>query len=231
MPFSLGFQFYPWVERVLRVRKNPLATYGLALTMVALAVVVRWLVAEHAGAQVFTTFYPAIIIAALFGGLRPGIFATVLSTVAAWYFLVPRFFALPVGGQLPELTLFVVIRSLDVGVAVLVNVIVDRLVIQQRNVQLLLEAAPNGFVSVDGQGTIKLVMLAGCERLHANDMEAIVPLREGTSGYAEHDREKYKWRHLVENFFCSIKAFRRIATRYEKTDKCFAAIINLVAKG
>jgi hypothetical protein len=25
------------------------------------------------------------------------------------------------------------------------------------------------------------------------------------------------------------KAFRRIATRYEKTDKCFAAIINLVA--
>jgi transposase len=55
-------------------------------------------------------------------------------------------------------------------------------------------------------------------------MEAVIPLREGTSGYAEHDREKYKWRHLVEN-----KAFQRIATRYEKTDKCFAAIINLVA--
>src|SRR6516162_9538484 len=34
----------------------------------------------------------------------------------------------------------------------------------------------------------------------ANDMEAVIPLREGTSGYAEHDREKYKWRHLVENF-------------------------------
>jgi transposase len=66
------------------------------------------------------------------------------------------------------------------------------------------------------------------ERLRANDMEAVIPLREGTSGYAEHDREKYKWRHLVENFFCSIKAFRRIATRYEKTDKCFAAIINPV---
>ena len=45
------------------------------------------------------------------------------------------------------------------------------------------------------------------ERLRANDMEAIIPLREGTSGYAEHDREKYKWRHLLENFFCSIKAY------------------------
>jgi hypothetical protein len=30
------------------------------------------------------------------------------------------------------------------------------------------------------------------ERLRANDMEAIIPLREGTSGYAEHDREKYQ---------------------------------------
>src|SRR5579864_294576 len=67
------------------------------------------------------------------------------------------------------------------------------------------------------------------ERLRANDTEAVIPLRKGTSGYAEHDREKYKWRHLVENFFCNIKAFRRIATRYEKTDKCFNATVNLVA--
>jgi transposase len=59
-------------------------------------------------------------------------------------------------------------------------------------------------------------------------LEAVIPLREGTSAYAEHDREKYKWRHLAEHF-CSIKAFRRIATHYEKTDKCFAAMVNLVA--
>jgi transposase len=38
-----------------------------------------------------------------------------------------------------------------------------------------------------------------------------------------------QWRHLVENFFCSLKAFRRIATRYEKTDACFAGFVNLVA--
>jgi transposase len=35
------------------------------------------------------------------------------------------------------------------------------------------------------------------------------------------------WRHLVENFFCSTKALRRIATRYDKTDERFGA--NLVA--
>jgi transposase len=42
-------------------------------------------------------------------------------------------------------------------------------------------------------------------------------------------RKKYNWRHLIENFFCRIKVFRRIATRYEKTDKCFVAMINAVA--
>ena len=54
-------------------------------------------------------------------------------------------------------------------------------------------------------------------------------VHEGTTGHPAHDAEKYKWRHLVENFFCALKAFRRIATRYEKTDTCFAAMINLVA--
>ena len=44
-----------------------------------------------------------------------------------------------------------------------------------------------------------------------------------------HDAEMYKWRHLIENFFCRLKAFRRVATRYEKTDACFAGLINLVA--
>ena len=67
------------------------------------------------------------------------------------------------------------------------------------------------------------------ERLAGGGIEAVIPLREGTTGHAAHDAEKYKWRHLVENFFCAIKAFRRIATRYEKTDTCFAAMINLVA--
>jgi hypothetical protein len=36
------------------------------------------------------------------------------------------------------------------------------------------------------------------ERLRANAIEAVIPLRKGTTGHAEHDREKYKWRHLVE---------------------------------
>ena len=66
------------------------------------------------------------------------------------------------------------------------------------------------------------------KRLAEAGVEAVIPLRKGTLGHDDHDAEKYKWRHLVENFFCQIKVFRRIATRYEKTDMCFAAMINLV---
>ncbi len=43
------------------------------------------------------------------------------------------------------------------------------------------------------------------------------------------DEEMYKWRHLVENFFCDLKDFRRIALRTDKTDISFAAIINACA--
>ena len=43
------------------------------------------------------------------------------------------------------------------------------------------------------------------------------------------DDEMYKWRHLVENFFCKLKEFKRIAMRACKTDQSFEAMIYLAA--
>ena len=43
------------------------------------------------------------------------------------------------------------------------------------------------------------------------------------------DAEIYKWRHLIENFFCKLKEFKRIAMRADKTDQSFNAIIHLAA--
>jgi len=45
----------------------------------------------------------------------------------------------------------------------------------------------------------------------------------------EIDAEMYKWRHLIENFFGKLKEFKRIAMRACKTDRSFAAMIQLVA--
>ena len=43
------------------------------------------------------------------------------------------------------------------------------------------------------------------------------------------DLEVYKWRHLIENFFCKLKEFKRVAMRSDKTDTSFAAMIYLGA--
>lgn len=41
------------------------------------------------------------------------------------------------------------------------------------------------------------------------------------------DTEMYKWRHLIENFFCKLKEFKRIAAC--ETDRSFEAIIYVEA--
>jgi transposase len=44
-----------------------------------------------------------------------------------------------------------------------------------------------------------------------------------------YDKEFYKARHLIENFYCWLKQFRAIATRYDKTARNFLAAIHLAA--
>jgi transposase len=58
---------------------------------------------------------------------------------------------------------------------------------------------------------------------------AVIPPKANRKRNITCDFAMYGWRHLVENFFCAIKNYRRIATRYDKTDQSFAAMIKLVA--
>jgi transposase len=57
------------------------------------------------------------------------------------------------------------------------------------------------------------------------------PSSTDTAPYAprQFDQELYKARHLIENFFCKIKQFRAIATRYDKTARNFLAAVHLAA--
>lgn len=43
------------------------------------------------------------------------------------------------------------------------------------------------------------------------------------------DHEIYRWRHLVENFFCQLKEFKHIVMRAYKTDQSFQRMIYLAA--
>jgi transposase len=68
-------------------------------------------------------------------------------------------------------------------------------------------------------------------RLQLNERGAlaVIPPNASRAKKIPYDEEIYKWRHLIENFFQKIKEFRRIATRYDKTDTSFRAAIHLVA--
>ena len=61
------------------------------------------------------------------------------------------------------------------------------------------------------------------DELKERDATAVIPPRSNRVNEIDYDREMYKWRHLVENFFCNLKRFRRLAMRFEKTDVSFAA--------
>jgi transposase len=65
--------------------------------------------------------------------------------------------------------------------------------------------------------------------LAAAGKSAVIPPRQHRPAPRDFDPELYKVRHLIENFFCKLKQFRAIATRYDKTARNFLAAIHLAA--
>ena len=67
------------------------------------------------------------------------------------------------------------------------------------------------------------------EPLLAAGKVPVIPPKSNRKVQRPYDKEMYKARHLMENFFCKLKQFRAIATRYDKTARNFRAGIHLVA--
>jgi transposase len=58
---------------------------------------------------------------------------------------------------------------------------------------------------------------------------AVIPPRANRKHQRSYDKDLYKDRHLIENFFAKLKQFRAIATRYDKTARNFLAAVYLAA--
>ena len=65
--------------------------------------------------------------------------------------------------------------------------------------------------------------------LRAAGKEAVIPPRRNRTEQREYDPNLYQARHLIEHFFCKLKQFRAIATRYDKTKRTFLAAVYLAA--
>jgi transposase len=60
--------------------------------------------------------------------------------------------------------------------------------------------------------------------LRSRGCEPCIPSRKNTKCPEPYDESLYKARHCIENLFQRLKAYRRVATHYEKTSRMFLAL-------
>jgi len=65
--------------------------------------------------------------------------------------------------------------------------------------------------------------------LEAQGKTAVIPSKRNRTTIRDYDKDLYKARHLIENFFAKLKQYRAIATRYDKRKVNFLGAIYLVA--
>jgi len=67
------------------------------------------------------------------------------------------------------------------------------------------------------------------EPLERAGKSIVIPPKANRKHKRDYDKDLYKARHLIENFFAKLKQFRAIATRYDKRAINFLAAIYLVS--
>ena len=107
-----------WYERLLLNQPPPWMNVPLALGIVAVATVARLLMVPFVTGGQFPTFFLAVIIATLVGGIPAGALSIVFSAASAYYFLLQSSFALDIydPGEWMALVLFVLVAGLMVSV-------------------------------------------------------------------------------------------------------------------
>ena len=66
------------------------------------------------------------------------------------------------------------------------------------------------------------------EQIRRQGAKPVIPSRRGFRR-RRYDRSRYKLRNVVERFFNRLKHYRRVATRYDKTDANYQGFLCLAA--
>ena len=65
------------------------------------------------------------------------------------------------------------------------------------------------------------------DKAKQKNAEVVIPSKRSRKIQREHDKEKYKTRHIIENIFATLKEWRGIATRYAKYTKSYLAAVQI----
>jgi transposase len=65
--------------------------------------------------------------------------------------------------------------------------------------------------------------------LRSRNTVPVIPGRANRKRRIAYDKQRYRHRHLIENAFCRLKDFRRVATRYDKLAANFLSAVALAS--
>ncbi len=58
---------------------------------------------------------------------------------------------------------------------------------------------------------------------------AVIPAKRGRKAPSLHSRPHYVWRNLIERMFNTLKNWRRVATRYDKTAQSYLGFVSIAS--
>lgn len=137
--------------------------YGAALAIVGLAIALRLALTPYLGTQIpYTSFFLAVVISGWFGGLGPGILATILSGIAGWHAMFGTAQHLRWLGAL-----------IFVGQGVMVSYLIEAMRSSKRRVTGIVESISDGFAVFDPEWRIVYVNEHGARMARRSISELI----------------------------------------------------------
>ena len=94
---------------MLKVTRSLLRSYGIAVLTVASALLLTRLLQSLLTPTIFLLFYPAVMVSALYGGMPPGLVASILSTLVCKYFFLAPVYSLTIPDFSTGVRLFVLL--------------------------------------------------------------------------------------------------------------------------
>jgi PAS domain S-box-containing protein len=161
-----GVSLERWSPDGWALRPTTLRAYVVAVLLIAGSLLVVWMFRAWFGGNVpYLQFFPAILIAAWYGGLGPGTLATVLSALAAMYFFLPPP-GLAVGG-VPDVMSLGFFVATGLGISWLKHQLRAAAVLSASRAERLdgiINTTVDGIIVIDAVGRIE-AFNRGAERL------------------------------------------------------------------
>jgi len=141
----------------LRVYRNTLLRYALAVISVAIAILIRLSLNRVLGDRIaFAFVLCAVVATSWFGGRRPGLLSAFLGGIATWYFVLPPSLTLfgKTDAALSQLTAFMIISAVIALLTGSLRIANDAIQDREDQLEFMAAAMPEILFTADATGRI-----------------------------------------------------------------------------